>query len=41
MWVNGRQLMRERELLTLDMGELKRIAEKWDRILKEFKASQQ
>lgn len=41
VWVNGKQLMKERELLTLDMTELKRIAEKWDWILKEFRANQQ
>ena len=41
VWVNGKQLMKERELLTLDVEELKRIAEKWDKILKEFKAGQQ
>ena len=31
-WVNGKQLMKERALLTLDMADLQRIAEKWDRI---------
>lgn len=41
VWVNGKQLMKERALLTLDMADLQRIAEKWDRILKEFRANQQ
>ena len=41
VWVNGKQLMKERALLTLDVAELQRIGEKWDRILKEFRANQQ
>ena len=41
VWVNGKQLLKERELTTLKMEEVRGIAEKWDRILKEFKASRQ
>lgn len=41
VWVNGKQLLKERELTTLKMEEIRAIAEKWDKTLKEFKASQQ
>ena len=41
VWVNGKPLLKERALLTLDMADLQRIGEKWDRILKEFRANQQ
>ena len=41
VWVNGKQLLKERELTTLNMEEIRAIAEKWDKTLKEFKASQQ
>lgn len=41
VWVSGKQLMRERELTTLKMDELRAIGEKWEKILREFKAGKE
>lgn len=41
VWVNGKQLMRERELTTLKMDELRAIGTKWEKILREFKAGKE
>lgn len=41
VWVSGKQLMRERELTTLKMDELRAIGEKWEMILREFKAGKE
>ena len=40
VWVSGK-LMRERELTTLKMDELRAIGEKWEKILREFKAGKE
>ena len=41
VWVHGRALMTDRQLTTLDKNELRGIGEKWEKILREFKAGKQ
>ena len=38
MWVKGRALLRNRELMTLHKEELRGIAEKWQQRLYDFKS---
>ena len=40
VWVNGKQLLKERELTTLKVDELRSIGQKWEKTLREFKAEQ-
>lgn len=37
MWVNGKCLMKDRELLTIDLNEVKALGEKWNDRLIAFK----
>lgn len=40
VWVNGKQLLKERELTTLKVDELRGIGQKWEKTLRGFKAEQ-
>lgn len=37
VWVNGKYLMKERELTTINMEELRQLSEKWNDRLTAFK----
>lgn len=37
VWVNGKYLMKERELTTIDMDEVRQLGEKWNEKLTAFK----
>ena len=37
VWVNGKCLMKERELTTINMEELRQLSEKWNDRLTAFK----
>ena len=37
VWVNGKCLMKDRELITINLEELKQLSEKWNDRLTAFK----